>query len=87
MIDKINSYLYKKLDEGYSRHKKISSDISSMIVNTKNNQNISEDKYYDYQSSLETHMANLLKNVEKYNALTRTVSIRNKTYETVMRAR
>lgn len=88
MIGKIDNLIYNKLDEGYLKHKKISSNIAGMELDKKNNKtDLKTENSIDQSLSLEFHMAELLKNASKYNTLTRAVSQRSRIYEAAVKGR
>jgi flagellar basal body rod protein FlgB len=88
MIGRIDNLIYKKLDEGYLKHKRISSNIAGIELDKKNNpRDFKAENSIDQASSLEFHMAELLKNASKYNTLTRAVSQRSRIYEAAVKGR
>ncbi|MCX7905444.1 MAG: hypothetical protein N2446_01925 [Elusimicrobiales bacterium] len=82
IIGKTDLLLTKLLNTNYQKQKEISSNIANLIEKSqKQDINVNENK------TLETYMAELIKNSSKYNAATRLISIRSKIYETSIKGR
>lgn len=86
MISRIDNIILSKLNEGYDKHKKIANNIASLIVDKKEN-NSKTDSNLDPSSSLEFHMAELIKNSSKYNSLARFFTERIRIYESSIKGR
>ncbi len=102
-MDSLNALISKKLDDAYIKQKNIASSLSMLGVSAKNKsyENVksalesgpekspeaAKEEESMFASSLESHMAEMIKNAGRYNALTRTLSIRNRIYETAVKGR
>lgn len=82
IVGRIDNIISKLLDTTYKKHKQITSNIANIIEDSSKNE-----KKEIESKTLESYMAELMKNTSKYNAATRFLNIRNKIYETSIKGR
>lgn len=82
IVGRIDNIISRLLDTTYKKHKQITSSIANIIEDSSKNE-----KKEIESKTLESYMAELMKNTSKYNAATRFLNIRNKIYETSIKGR